>query len=731
MIAISIFLLGFTAIGSQIVIIREFLGVFYGNEFSIGFIFGCWLLGGAIGSSLFGRFADKIKNNASFFSSCQIALSILLPINIFFIRSIKEIFNIVAGEIISIHIMGASTFIILIPLCSIFGFMFSLGCRMIETKSISAFSIGMAYALEAIGCAIGGSLSSFFLIKIFNSFEIMGIFALLNILMAFFLAKRFISIFLSLFFVGMFLSNGWNCLNEYSVKRQFKGYKLLTSQNSIYGNISLVQRQNQYSFFYNGIYLYTIPDRASSEEACNFNLLSHPKPESILLIGGGCGVITEILKHPVKNVDYVELDPLIIKIAKDYLPNNHLKDRRVNIKNMDGRFFIKTTDKKYDCVIVSVGSPYTAQLNRYYSIEFFREVKRVLGKNGIISFGLSSSENYISHQLRDFLSSIYASLKKVFCDVKIIPGDTIYFLACNKKGVLTYDYKLWMERIEMRNLDIKYIREYYLFERMSKERIAKIESVLNKTNARMNYDERPISYYLNLVFWLGRFGNSLSTKIMGWVQEKRIIKIAICFYFLIFLFCFLSYKKAILGAIITTGVTEIAFQTLVLLSFQIIYGYMFYKLGIIITSFMIGLSLGSFWIIGIMHKIKKDFPAFILTQIAICLYPLLIPLFFYLSKGDVFPFLPIIAGFVGGIRFTLANKIYLKGRTDIGRTAGLSYGMILLGSCLGSISIPIFFIPIIGIYKTSLFIAGMNIVVLIFLVSGAHTTKNSLQKTFF
>jgi len=32
------------------------------------------------------------------------------------------------------------------------------------------------------------------------------------------------------------------------------------------------------------------------------------------------GNVKEILKHPVKKVDYVELDPMIIKMAKEYLP---------------------------------------------------------------------------------------------------------------------------------------------------------------------------------------------------------------------------------------------------------------------------------------------------------------------------------------------------------------------------------------------------------------------------
>lgn len=704
-IAIAIILFGFTCISSQIVLIRELLILFYGNEFSIGLILGSWFFGGTIGSWLLGGFADKIKDKIFAFSACQLLLSILLPLSIFFVRSIKLIFNITPGEILPLPLMAISSLIILIPLTGILGFTFCLGCK--EYKAI-----GAVYAFEGIGATIGGLLVSFFLIKTFNSFEIMGILSLLNIIMAFFLKANLKAIILSLFFTGMFLF--WNKIDRYSIRRQFPGYNVISSQSSIYGNITLTERQNQYSFFYNGLYLYTIPDRLGSEEAVHFNLLLNPDPLNVLLIGGNVGLIGEIIKHPVKDIDYVELDPLIIKMAIEHLPKAYsslLKDKRVNIKNYDGRFFIKRTDKKYDCVIICVGSPCTAQLNRYYTVDFFKELKKVLKPSGIVSFSLPFSENYISFELSNFLNSIYYSLSNVFPDVKTIPGNTLYFLACSKKGVLSYDYKQMMERVKEREIDIKFVREYYLYDKLSKERIKKIEGVLGKKEIKINYDERPISYHYNLIFWLGKFGNSLFKKAMEWVQEERLFLISICFFLFIFLFGIFGNKNAILLAIMTTGFSEMAFQTLVLLSFQIIYGYMFYKLGLIITSFMIGLSCGSFWIIKNMPE--RDNRAFIFSQIGICLYPLLPGLFFFKGGlfGFLFPFLPLIAGFIGGIRFTLANKIYLKEGEDIGRVAGLNYGMILLGSCLAAFFIPMFFVPIFGIYKTCVMVSIMNLVV--------------------
>lgn len=78
------------------------------------------------------------------------------------------------------------------------------------------------------------------------------------------------------------------------------------------------------------------------QEFGNLPLLFSKAPREILLISGGAGgLINEILKHPVKRVDYAELDPLIIKMLKRYssvLTQRELTDPRVNVINLDGRF---------------------------------------------------------------------------------------------------------------------------------------------------------------------------------------------------------------------------------------------------------------------------------------------------------------------------------------------------------------------------------------------------------
>jgi spermidine synthase len=178
----SIFLIGFTAMAAQIVIMREFLIVFYGNEVSIGLVLVSWLIWGAVGSWPLGRFADKAKSKIFLFSICQPALSFFLVLCILAIRLIKFYFRLTPGEIVGFIPMFISSFIILAPIGILLGFMFSLGCRIYQTKSAeTAQNIGMAYCLESIGALAGGVLLSFIFIRLFNSITISVILVFLNI----------------------------------------------------------------------------------------------------------------------------------------------------------------------------------------------------------------------------------------------------------------------------------------------------------------------------------------------------------------------------------------------------------------------------------------------------------------------------------------------------------------------------------------------------------------------
>ncbi|RKY42757.1 MAG: hypothetical protein DRP85_01740 [Candidatus Makaraimicrobium thalassicum] len=760
-ITFSMVLAGASAMASQIVFLREFLVVFYGNEISIGIIFASWLVWGAFGSWFLGRFSDRIHAKLRVFAMCQLGLSIIFPATFLFIRSSRKLMGITTGEIIGYSPMILLTFAALSFSCAVMGFMFSLACRIYrDVTDDPAGSVASVYVLEALGALSGGLLVSYFMIRYMSPSAIIFLLSFLNMSASAvmqqhgepFRAKRiffrFTAALLVLGTIAVFAGGGrW--FRQFSLERLWTGFNVLESRNSVYGNITVIERGEQRSFYENGLHLYTVPDRLSAEESVHFALLENESPETVLLIGGGVGgLLTEILKHPVRKIDYVELDPMMIDLAKEHLAAEDaasLSRPGVNVINEDGRFFVKKRTGLYDCVIINLGDPYTAQLNRFYTVDFFRELDRILEERAVVLFAVTSSENYISGELRDYLRSIYLTAREVFPEVFIIPGDTAYFLISNTAGVLTYDSDVLMERMRRRGVDARYVREYYLFNKLSNERVEYARKTIEENvDVEINRDFRPVSYYYATVFWSTHFDTPFFRRLLRLVTPANIWLAAVLFCVLILFFCVWSGKKrrkrTVLLAVMTTGFAEINFQIAVILSFQVIYGYVFYKLGVIITSFMIGLAFGGWIMARRMHRFKNDMAVFTWTQLAVCFYPLILPLIFlWISRTQsntvswfganlIFPFLPVIAGTIGGIQFPLANKICLEqgppgerresqaGRGEVGRIAGLSYGLDLLGACAGSFLAAAFLVPVLGIFQTCFLVALINVTVLAILL---------------
>ncbi len=68
-------------------------------------------------------------------------------------------------------------------------------------------------------------------------------------------------------------------------------------------------------------------------------------------------MIHELLKHPVTRIDYAELDPLLLKLVRQYstaLTRSELSNPKVNVHSVDGRFFILRTPERFDVVFIGV-----------------------------------------------------------------------------------------------------------------------------------------------------------------------------------------------------------------------------------------------------------------------------------------------------------------------------------------------------------------------------------------
>lgn len=105
--------------------------------------------------------------------------------------------------------------------------------------------------------------------------------------------------------------------------------------------------------------------------------------DRVLMLGYGGGSVTEYFRHYHKNldVDGVEIDPVVIEMAKRYFLVKPDQNNRIHIQ--DAREFVNQTKKKYDLVFTDAfGGGFVPK--HLVTIEFFKEIKSILSDDGCI-----------------------------------------------------------------------------------------------------------------------------------------------------------------------------------------------------------------------------------------------------------------------------------------------------------------------------------------------------------
>jgi spermidine synthase len=157
------------------------------------------------------------------------------------------------------------------------------------------------------------------------------------------------------------------------------------------------------------------------------------------------------------------------------------------------------------------------------------------------------------------------------------------------------------------------------------------------------------------------------------------------------------------------GFIEIVLEFLLILGFQVFYGYAYLQLGILITAFMVGLTIGSSLMTHILDRLKKPYFWYSGIQISYFIYPLFIILLFTRINISFWPakvvefifiLLTLIAGLMGGFQFPIATGLFLSKNQKWKGQAGLLYGLDLIGSAFGAILASSYLVPIFGIVAT-------------------------------
>jgi spermidine synthase len=656
---LTIFFIGLSGIVAQVLLLRELLVSFLGNELTVGIILANWILAEAIGVFSVGKLVERVRWKRGLFISLIILFCLFLPACVYLARTFRSLLGIPFGQSIGIGLVFLASFLINLPVSFTHGALFSVASKLKQ-------SIGKVYVWETIGTIAGGVIFTYLLIPFVNF-------------------------------------------------SQWKAPGILESRNSVYGNIAVARLAEQYTFYYNGLPVITAPypDITFVQEYGRLPLLFHKDPKDVLVIGGGAGgLLNEILKQPVERVDYVELDPLLIGMIKKYpteLTERELNDRRTRVYNTDGRFFLMTSGKKYDVIMVGLSRPQDLSVNRLFTEEFFELSRKKLRQNGIFAIYLPGSLSYLSPQLRDINASISNGLNCAFKYVRIIPGDYNIYISSDSESLMAVDPALITQRINERKLATGILVPGYLDYRLNQRWLDWFKQASRGATRETNRDLRPIAVLDALILWTKQF-SGVGSRMLEAAKKINLVVIAIVVSVLTIALVLFSRTRGsgrmgVSYAIAATGFFGMSANIILIFAFQVYYGYLYYIIGLLISIFMAGAASGSMLMTQRISKLRSDARTFVLYEAVIIIFCLSLPWIIRATTAysSLLFFLP---GFLLGAQFPLASKMYLRGQDTTGETAGVLYGADLAGGCLAGVLTGIVFLPVLGLGGTCL-VMGM------------------------
>jgi spermidine synthase len=160
-----------------------------------------------------------------------------------------------------------------------------------------------------------------------------------------------------------------------------------------------------------------------------------------------------------------------------------------------------------------------------------------------------------------------------------------------------------------------------------------------------------------------------------------------------------------------TGFSATSLEMILILAFQVIYGYVYFMMGIFISLFMAGLMAGSLFII---RRVKVNYRAFSGVQYLIGIAAVLLPLMIIQMRDQnpgnlivhvIFSLFVIIIGLMTGVQFALGSKLRSEG---IAVVASGTYGADSLGSSIGALITVVYLVPKFGLVKVCLIIGILN-----------------------
>jgi len=706
-IVFSLIIICISSVATQLVLIREAISTFGGNELVIGIVLGIWLLSMASGAYL-GTLATKGKKCRQILFLGHLLLAFLPFLQVAGFRAIPLMW--VRGELLGIGSVIIGSSLILFPYGLISGALIPVIAHLMAAKDAAA----TVYITDLGGDILGGLLFSFIFVYAFSHWQTLIVIGMANLLAALILYfpkvwSLPLTLVSALALAMLFLSP----FNLSTLSWRTPGQKILLQKNTPFSQLTITQSGHQLNVLSDGLPLFSTNDYRV-EAIAHIPLSQVQQDASVLLISGGVfGTLREMLKHNPSRINYVELDPAILEM--DSKITGALDSPIIHTHVGDGRMFVKKAQNqglKFDCIIVDLPDPENIQLNRFYTLEFFHEALKILGPQGVLFFTLAGADNYLEAEGLALNRSVYAALKKVFPHIILFPGETHFFLA--SKNLL--DEKTIGNELAKRNISTQWLVDYQLPGITNPLRMDQLKQLVGEKEYPPNADLSPYAFQHLLQLWLKKSGS------MKWLIPLVL--------FLIALFAALASQwdsKRLVT--LTSGYAGISLELSLIILFQILFGYVYLWISLFVTLFMMGSLAGALSARKCRKNPLRQIRFYDFSLILLAGLVFMIAVFSKQSQSTIalsairygiIPLLTFCSALAVGWQFVAVSH-QLKG--SAAKITGKLYLADLAGASCGTMFTSLLFLPKFGIQGVLVSIVLVKIISLVFSYSTSSFTS--------
>jgi spermidine synthase len=290
-----------------------------------------------------------------------------------------------------------------------------------------------------------------------------------------------------------------------------------------------------------------------------------------------------ILNYSVKKADYIEADAAVIEIinrnAKRF--GHSFNDKRVLVNNLNARDFLARQNEKYDLILIGFGLPANLRANGFYAKEFFQKAKNNLKPDGFLALKLPGKMVYSSYIMAELNACVSKTLKSVFKNVKIIPGEQNILIASDAKMPFRFEIKKRLAGVQE---TVLVLSKYYLDDRMDTQKTKWLAAELKKARGKVsvNSDLNPQGFINSVLYLQAGFSPRLSVFLDKTLRYSYLFALAAALL--------LFQKSMRKTTAFSSGAACLWMFLIVLFYFRIINGQIF-KLGAIFSAcFVLGIS---------------------------------------------------------------------------------------------------------------------------------------------